>query len=158
MCLGTGIVIGAFSQPRVHLPPVALPREGEADMFRSHLTHAAMCTWNHQLQSDWHPEWGAAEWDMEAHRRPPILLHGIVDGSGGRQLGRGPQKARQSPLLASLCGWCTPDAIPPIGTIYGFLRSGCVPEAHPRQGVRRSGRRLKLKAGQKIPTRLGGKW
>lgn len=64
---------------------------------------------------------------------------------------------RQTPFLARLCGWQSPDHLPAIGTLYAFFRR-LYPEAHRRLGAwrRPSGRRLKLKAGQKLPPRHPG--
>lgn len=155
-------------------------------MLRPSFTNDAMRTLIHQLQTDWHPEWGdPAAWHAEltwsltadidrlvarirdryaidrgrpAHD-PATLFRflGLLTVREVASLVDGLQQVRQSPLLARLCGWSTPDAIPAIGTIYGFLRR-LVPEARPRQGAwrRPSGRRLTLKAGQKMPPRRPG--
>ena len=61
------------------------------------------------------------------------------------------------PFLARLCGWFSPDQIPAIGTFYAFFRR-LYPETRIRKGAlhRPSGRRLKLKPGQKLPPRRPG--
>ncbi len=64
---------------------------------------------------------------------------------------------RQSVWLCHLCGWDRPTDVPAVSTFYAFLRR-LYPEAMPRQGAMRrsSGRRLKLKRGQKMPSRRPG--
>ncbi|NMP22773.1 transposase [Sulfobacillus harzensis] len=64
---------------------------------------------------------------------------------------------RQSVWLCHLCGWESPREVPAVSTFYGFLRR-MYPEERPRHGAMRrsSGRRLKLKRGQKMPTRRPG--
>ena len=155
-------------------------------MLRPSFTNDAMRTLIHQLQTDWHPEWGdPAAWHAELTWRltadidrlvarirdryaidrgrpahdPATLFRflGLLTVREVASLVDGLQQVRQSPLLARLCGWSTPDAIPAIGTIYGFLRRW-VPGARPRQGAwrRPSGRRLTLKSGQKMPPRRPG--
>ena len=64
---------------------------------------------------------------------------------------------RQSVWLCHLCGWAGPSEVPAVSTFYGFLRR-LYPEEIQRQGAMRraSGRRLKLKRGQKMPPRRPG--
>ena len=64
---------------------------------------------------------------------------------------------RQSVWLCHLCGWSSPTDVPAVSTFYAFLRR-LYPEARHRHGAlrRSSGRRLKLKRGQKMPPRRPG--
>ncbi len=88
-----------------------------------------------------------------------IRLMGLITVREAGSLVDGWRQVRQMPLLARLCGWETVADIPAIGTIYGFLRR-LYPEVHPRVGAwrRPSGRRLKLKIGQKMPPRPSDVW
>lgn len=68
--------------------------------------------------------------------------------------------ACKSVWLCRLWGWNRPTDVPAVGTFYAFLRR-LHPETRHRHGTlrRSSGRRLKLKRGQKMPPRrLGGHW
>jgi hypothetical protein len=64
---------------------------------------------------------------------------------------------RQSVWLCHLCGWTSPTDVPAVSTFYAFLRR-LYPEARHRHGAlrRSSGRRLKLKRGQKMLPRRPG--
>lgn len=155
-------------------------------MLRPHLTNAMIRQQVHDDLAAWNSGWGeATAWEKEiawclaadidrlvglvraryTERRgrpavdPARLLRflGIVTVREIGSLVDGLQQVRQAPFLARLCGWNTLEEIPAIGTIYAFIRR-LYPEAHPRQGAwrRPSGRRLKLKAGQKMPPRRPG--
>ena len=64
---------------------------------------------------------------------------------------------RQSVWLCHLCGWSSPTDVPAVSPFYAFLRR-LYPEARHRHGAlrRSSGRRRKLKRGQKMPPRRPG--
>ena len=90
---------------------------------------------------------------------PAQLLRavGLMHVRGTASLVTGRQALLQNPFLARLCGWTSPDQIPAIGTFYAFFRRQ-YREPRIRKGALRrpSGRRLKLKPGQKLPPRRPG--
>ena len=65
------------------------------------------------------------------------------------------QRLRQTPFLARLCGWTA--KVPAVGTFYGFLDRLYPDRPRRRSALRRpSGRKLKLKPGEKLPPRRAG--
>ncbi len=155
-------------------------------MLRPGMIDADIRRFIDDICTNWRPEWGdRTAWaheltwsytadidrmvdrlqDRYARRRgrpasdPARILRflGLMTVREVANLVDGLRHVRQNPLLARLCGWQTAEAIPTIGTIYGFLRR-LYPESHPRTGAwrRPSGRRLKLKPGQKMPPRRPG--
>ncbi len=65
------------------------------------------------------------------------------------------QRVQQTPFLARLCGWS--GKVPAVGTFYNFLYR-LYPDADRRRGTLRrpSGRKLKLKPGEKMPPKRTG--
>jgi hypothetical protein len=132
-------------------------------MLRPSLTNAQIRHVIQQAQAAWNPAWGdPAAWADEitwswtadidrlverlrdrysAHRGrpaadPACLLRflGFMTVREVASIVDGLRQVRQTPWLARLCGWETPEAIPAIGTIYGFLRR-LYPERQLRRGA-----------------------
>ena len=62
---------------------------------------------------------------------------------------------QRTPFLARLCGW--PGKVPAVGTFYGFLDRIYPDRPRRRTALRRpSGRKRKLKPGEKLPPRRAG--
>lgn len=153
-------------------------------MLRQHGDHTAYQSQRGEDTRTWSRAWGdpavwqtALAWctaaDLEVLRpllatayhptrgRPPIdpvtLLRalGLQAIFGERSLCAWHRRLRQTPFLARLCGWT--GKVPAIGTFYGFLdRMFPDPDRRASQLRRPSGRKLKLKPGEKMPPKRPG--
>ena len=152
-----------------------LPLHGHHTTFQQRLQHDTM---------NWPPHWGdpqawrdALAWtlaaDLDALRpllatayhptrgRPPIdpvtLLRalGLQAIFGESSISAWVRRLQQTPFLARLCGW--PGKVPAVGTFYNFLYR-LYPDPDRRRGALRrpSGRKLKLKPGEKMPPKRPG--
>ena len=151
-----------------------------------HVDHSTHVRRVQSLVHDWNPQWGtkaawqdAIDWALMADldglvttlatvyaprlgrpaTDPVALLRSLslMNLLQEASITRFVRRLHQSPVLSYLCGFPGPDAVPAVSTFYAFL-SRLYPEPVRRKGCMRrsSGRRLKLKSGEKMPTRRPG--
>ena len=153
-------------------------------MLRMHGDHTAYGQQLQQTTSPWDPAWGdATAWqaaltgcataDLDRLRpilatvydptrgRPPIdpvtLLRalGLQVIFGEPSITAWVHTLPRTPFLARLCGWA--GKVPAVGTFYGFLDRLYPDRPRRRQALRRpSGRKRRLKPGEKLPPRRAG--
>ncbi len=153
-------------------------------MLRTHADHTAYRQQLQHATADWETAWGdpaawqraitwcaAADFDRlrpilatayhPPRGRPPIDPVTLLRAMGLQVIFGEPSitawvhTLQRTPFLARLCGWS--GKIPAVGTFYGFL-DRLYPDRPRRRSARRrpSGRKRKLKPGEKMPPRRAG--